>query len=69
MRQGVYSRGAEPDEITPRRAAKILGVHQETIYRWCQDALAGKKSRLTGHVRRSITGRYFISTSAVFRIS
>lgn len=61
----ILAKGPIPGEITPRRAARMLGVHQETIYRWCKDAIAGRESRLTGFVRQSVTGRYFIDSAAI----
>jgi len=53
--------------VTPRRAARLLGIHKETVYRWCRDAVEGKKSRLRD-VRRSVTGRYLIAERDVKRL-
>lgn len=56
-------------EVTAWRAARLIGVHRETIYRWIQDCLAGRESRLPpGCVRKSITGRYFLLAADVERI-
>ena len=59
-----HGNGKLPGEVTPRRAARLLGVHSETIYRWCHDAIDGRQSKLTG-VRKSITGRFFIRRETI----
>jgi len=50
--------------ITPHRAAKLLGVHKETVYRWCHCAVEGLPSRLT-NVTREVNGRYLIAKADV----
>lgn len=54
-----------PGEITPRRAARLLGIHEETVYRWCRGAFNGGRSPLDGWVRRSVTGWYYIDSVAI----
>lgn len=51
-------------EITPQRAARILEVHRETVYRWCQEAIEGR-GPMKGAVRQSVTGWYYIDSKAV----
>lgn len=51
-------------EITPQRAARMLGVHVGTVYRWCQVAVDGD-GPLVGMVRKSITGWYYIDAQAI----
>lgn len=59
-----HHNGKRPGEYTPRRAARLLGVHLETIYRWCHDCVDGNPSKLKA-VRRSITGRFYIPAQEV----
>lgn len=53
-----------PGEVTPRRAARLLGIHEGTVYRWCQEAMDGN-GKLRGAVRKSITGWYYIDAKAI----
>jgi transposase-like protein len=55
----------QPGEVTPRRAARILGVHEETVYRWCKDAVDEDKGHFRGAARRSVVNWYYIKLSAV----
>ena len=45
----------------------MLGIHDDTIYRWCKDAVDGR-GPLRGTVRKSLTGWYYIQTSAIEHI-
>lgn len=56
-----------PGEITPRRAARMLGIHEDTVYRWCQEALE-ERGPLRGAVRKSITGWYYIGSIAIEKL-
>lgn len=53
-----------PGRISPRKAAAMLGVHYETVIRWCQAAVAGESSRLHD-VEQHITGYYWISAEEI----
>lgn len=51
-------------KVTPRRAARILGVHYKTVINWCRSAVAGEGSRLSS-VEVSVTGRYYLDADEV----
>jgi len=53
-------------EITPARAAKLLGVHRDTIYRWVIAALDNRRGRLDrDDVRKDVTGYIWVMKSKV----
>ena len=52
-------------EISPRKAAKLVGVHIDTMYEWCRAAHRGKPSMLDGAVRRDSTKHYWINREFV----
>lgn len=54
-----------PGEVTPRRAARLLGVHQETTYRWCKEAVEEGRGKFAGFVRKSVVGWYYIRIEGV----
>jgi hypothetical protein len=54
----------EADELTPRGAAKLLGVHVKTVRRWCREAVEGQPSRLED-VRQDLMGRFYINRSLI----
>lgn len=56
-----------PGEISVGRAARILGAHPNTVYRWCQAARCGEPSPVP-RVRRDATGHYWLSVEDVRRI-
>ena len=56
-------------EVTPHQAAKILGCHKNTIYRWCRLALDPVDwSPLNGCVRRNATGHFWISRARLLEL-
>lgn len=44
------------EELSPRQAASLLECHVKTVYRWCEQALAGAPSKLA-RVRQLPSGR------------
>ncbi len=54
-------------ELSTRAAAHRLGVHVDTVQRWCNASIHGERSRLTG-VSRGLNGRYRIPASEVDRL-
>lgn len=44
--------------VSPRRAAAIIGVHHDTVYRWCRAAESGEPTRLA-RVERDPKNGYF----------
>ncbi len=52
-------------EMSPRRAAKVLGVHRDTIYRWCRETMGGKETMLDEAVRADDTGHYYLDAERV----
>ena len=55
---------ARPTEVSPRRAAALLGAHVKTVRKWCDAAVRGEPSPI-GPVRVTGTGRYFIDRDSV----
>jgi len=55
------------DTVSPRTAAKLLGVCRVTIYRWADKALHGERSPLDG-VKRNANGRILIPRESVTRL-
>lgn len=47
-------------KVGPRAAARVLGVHPNTMYAWCRAAAAGEETPLggVGVERNPLTGRY-----------
>lgn len=61
--------GRRQGELTPTRFAERIEVHEETVRRWCDQALAGEQSRLRSEaVRRDVVGRYFIRREEISRL-
>lgn len=54
-------------EVSPIRAARLLGINRATVYRWCRDAAAGRPSKIQ-QVRCTVTGRWFIPRDEIDRI-
>ena len=52
----------ERPAVTPHRAARLLGVHRETIYRWCERSVLRE-------VRRGANGRLLISLDEIDRFN
>lgn len=56
-------------ELPPRALARTLECHVNTVYRWCEQAIAGERSRLEAEaVRKDATGHYWIRRAAVPRL-
>lgn len=55
-------------EVTPARAAKLLGINLETVYRWCHATIDGDGTTRFTRVRRSVTGRFFIDRDDIDEI-
>jgi hypothetical protein len=53
------------NEVSPQEAADKLGVHKDTIYRWCNRALHERTAKWYGFVRQDVTGHYWIQIAAV----
>ena len=54
--------------ISPAKAARLLGVHYCTVYRYCCDAVAGRPSKLQ-HVKQNRLTRYYsISLAEVLEL-
>ena len=51
--------------MSPARAARILGVHRNTVYGWAIAAVEGEDSRLSEVERHPVTGRLEIATEDI----
>lgn len=54
--------------ISPNRAAKLLGVHVNTVYRWCQATEKGEYSRLSDVIRNDVNGYFEISLKEILAL-
>jgi predicted site-specific integrase-resolvase len=52
----------KPGEISARRAARVLEVHERTVRRWCRD------HRLETGRRDGLTNRYYVQEEEVRRL-
>lgn len=55
-------------KIQPRKAAKLLGVHLNTVYAYCRRAVAGEASPLREVHQNPLTGYYWLSLTDVMRL-
>jgi DNA-binding transcriptional regulator YdaS (Cro superfamily) len=55
-------------KISASKAARMLGIHRNTVYAWCKDAVDGNPSKLQGVERNPMTGRYMIEVSEIRRL-
>jgi transposase-like protein len=55
-----------PDEYSARVTARELGVHINTVYRWCKDAKDGLSDKFEpGEVRLDASGHWFQKAAKV----
>ena len=54
--------------ISPARAAKILGVHRNTVYEWARRAVDGDPSYLENVSAHPVTGYLSISLEEVLAL-
>ncbi len=54
--------------VSPARAAKILGVHRNTVYEWARRAAAGEPSYFEDVTAHPITGYLSISLDEVLAL-
>lgn len=52
------------DRISPAKAARMLGVHYNTVLSWCRAAIDGEPSPLAD-VQQHVTGYYWIAVSEI----
>lgn len=55
------------DFVSPARAAKMLGVHRNTVYSWAKDSVDGVSSRFRHVDRNPLTGYLEIPIEEVER--
>ncbi len=53
----------EKGEVSVTQAARLLGLHADTVRDWCQEALEGGRARLS--VRQDVAGRYWLMRTEV----
>lgn len=51
-------------KVTARKAAKILDINVNTMYRWCEAAVRGRPTKIRG-VERTATGRLYVDLAEV----
>lgn len=54
--------------VSPARAAKMLGVHRNTVYGWAADAVAGESSKFRAVEKHPLTGYLAIPVEEVKRV-
>lgn len=58
----------EKGMVSPPKAARMLELHLNTVYRWCELSVAGDpRAKLKG-VKKKVSGRYEIPFSEVVRL-
>lgn len=60
--------GSRPGEVSPRWAAKVLGVDVQTIWRWCRDGVLQYRRPELGRRRRDGTRhvkRYWLAENEI----
>ena len=55
-------------KISPARAARILGVHRNTVYNWAREAARGESTRLKDVERHPVTGYILVSRAEIQNI-
>jgi len=55
-------------KISPSKAARLLDVHQNTVYDWCHKAMRGEPTRLHSVEQHPVTGYYHIDLAEVKRL-
>ena len=51
--------------MSPTRAAKVLGVHINTVHTWCRKSVAGTPSKLEKVTRNPVNGYYLLDSDEV----
>jgi len=54
-----------PGKISPTKAARLLGVHVNTVYTWCRRAVNGRPSRLRNVEQNAVTGYFYVDLDEV----
>lgn len=54
--------------VSPTKVARLLGVHLNTVYRWCHASVNGEPSPLRGVSRNPLTGYFSISLAEVIAL-
>lgn len=54
--------------ISPAKAARMLGVHRNTVYTWARKAVKGEESKLSDVKRHTVTGYLSIPLEEVHRL-
>lgn len=59
---------SEPKHVSPRKAARMLNVHYNTVYSWCRDAIGGCPTKLHKVKQNTLTGRYMIDLAEIKKL-
>jgi hypothetical protein len=54
--------------VSPFRAAKLIGVHHNTVYAWCKKVEEGEKTRITIVHRDPSNGYLYLSLDEVLTL-
>lgn len=57
-----------PGKVSPSRAAKITGRHQNTVYNWCRKAVAGEPTKVNRVEKDSSNGYYWLDLKELERL-
>lgn len=58
----------KPGKVSPSRAARMSGRHQNTIYNWCRKAVAGEPTKLRNVERDEKNGYYWVDLKEIERL-
>ena len=54
--------------VSPARAARMLGIHRNTAYKWAKDAAEGEASKFAEVKRHPVTGYLAISIASIDKL-
>jgi hypothetical protein len=55
----------ESGKVSPAKAARLLGLHYNTVYAYCRAAVSGRPSRLVNVSQNPVSGYYQIDLHEV----
>ena len=58
----------EPGKVSPRKAARLLGVHYNTVIAHCQRSVRGEPSKLKTVSQNPLSGYYLIELEEVITL-
>lgn len=54
--------------VSPAKAARLLGVHYNTVYSWCRGCVEGSPTRLKQVTQNPLNGRYNVDLGEIRKL-